>query len=113
MGSSSPSNLDQESRLLPFGKSIEESFERFHEDNPEVLDLLIKYSRQVKARGFQHYSMDAIYHRVRWHYNIETHRDPNDEFKLNNNFTSRYARMIMEMCPDLKGFFETRVLKSS
>jgi len=32
--------------------------------------------------------------------------------KLNNNFTSRMARKLMEEDPEFKGFFELRRLKS-
>ena len=35
------------------------------------------------------------------------------EFKLNNDFTSRYARLIMQQEPDLEDFFEVRVLRSA
>jgi hypothetical protein len=35
-----------------------------------------------------------------------------DDFKLNNNYHSRYARLIMEREPGLDGFFETRGLRS-
>jgi len=41
---------------------------------------------------------------------IET-QDP-DGWKLNNNYTSRYARLVMDECPDLDGFFNTRELQS-
>jgi len=47
--------------------------------------------------------------RVRWHMEIETRSD--DGFKINNDFSSRYARRIMEQEPDLKGFFVTRRLE--
>jgi hypothetical protein len=112
MGIAQQSFIENETRMLPFKESIDEAFDRFHAANPDLYHLLVKFARQVKDRGYKRYSMDAIFHRVRWHYNIETTRDPDDEFKLNNNLTSRYARLIMEMESDLRDFFETRVLKS-
>ena len=33
---------------------------------------------------------------------------PAGAFKLNNNFTAHYARLLMAQEPDLEGFFETR-----
>ena len=33
-------------------------------------------------------------------------------FKLNDHYTSRYARLIMEREPDLRGIFRTRKLMS-
>jgi hypothetical protein len=35
-----------------------------------------------------------------------------DDFKLNNDFTSRYARLLMQSEPELDGFFEVRELRS-
>lgn len=94
-------------RRLPRDKapSIAEQFWQFHCENPHVYDLLVKLARDVKARGKGSYGMKAIYERARWFYNIEK---GDREFKLNNNFTAYYARLIMENEPDLQDFFETR-----
>jgi hypothetical protein len=46
---------------------------------------------------------------VRFHRALET-TDP--DFKLNNNYSSRYARILMDEEPELAGFFQTRELKS-
>ena len=103
-----------ESGYLNFGpedRSIQQRFNEFHRDNPRVYALIVMYARQVKAAGRQHYSMDCIFHRVRWHVHIETRSD--DDFKLNDHYTSRYARMVMENEPDLADFFELRLLKSA
>ena len=35
-----------------------------------------------------------------------------DGFKLNNNFTSRYARLIEREHPELRGFFRKRRLRA-
>jgi len=89
--------------------SIQQKFEAFHRENPRVYELLVKFSRQVKATGREHYSINAVFERIRWHVFIETKAD--DQFKLNNIYRSRYARMLMEKEPDLRDFFDTRELK--
>lgn len=33
-----------------------------------------------------------------------------DEFKLNNNFRSRYTRLLLRKRPEFKGFLATRAL---
>jgi len=38
--------------------------------------------------------------------------DPGDGFKINNDYNSRYARMVMAENADLDGLFETRELKA-
>jgi len=99
---------------LPFEKarrlSIQESFEAFHRANPDVYRLLCKFARDAKARGVRRWGIKAIFEVIRWHIKVDLQRT--DEFKLNNIYTSRYARLIEEHEPDLKGFFETRKLKS-
>jgi hypothetical protein len=95
---------------LPFEDSIESAFLQFHRENPEVYNLLVKFAREARNGRRKRYSIDAIVHRVRWHYDIEINRI--DEFKINNNFTSRYARLIMQQEKDLAGFFEVRILRS-
>lgn len=85
--------------------SIQEQFEEYHAENPEVYELLVVLARDVKRRGYSKYSMKAVYERARWHMNIDK---GDSEFKLNNNYHSRYARLIMEQEPDMKGFFKVR-----
>ena len=89
--------------------TIQEKFEKFHAENPQIYRYFVLYARQAKAAGYEHYGCHAIMQRVRWHMEIETRSD--DGFKINNDFSSRYARRIMEQEPDLKGFFVTRRLE--
>jgi hypothetical protein len=89
--------------------TIGERFATWIACHPEVYDLAVKLSRQVKARGKTQYSMKAIWEIMRWHYHIER---GDEEFVLNNDFTSHLARLIEEREPDLKGFFEKRRLRS-
>lgn len=85
--------------------SIQIRFERFHSKNLSVYTKLVGLAREVKARGRGHYGIEPLFARLRWHFEFETE---GDSFKLNNNYTSRYARLIMENEPDLRGFFRTR-----
>jgi hypothetical protein len=63
----------------------------------------------LKRKGWNHYGIKAIVEVVRFHRALET-TDP--DFKLNNNYSSRYARILMDQEPELAGFFQTRELKS-
>lgn len=85
--------------------SIQERFEVFHAANPAIYKLLVSLARDVKRRGFDRYSMKAVFERARWHMNIEK---GDREFKLNNNYHAPYARLIMAQENDLRGFFEIR-----
>ena len=83
----------------------EEGFSVFHTNNPKVYELFRKFTLEVINRGYEHYSADAIMHRVRWETNVvKCHR----QFKINNNFVTFYARLFMAEFPQHEGFFETR-----
>jgi hypothetical protein len=89
--------------------SIQQRFEDFHAVHPEVYRELVRLARVAKSRGRRRYSIDALMHVVRWTFDFEH----DGEFKINNDFSSRYARLIAEREPDLADFFETRKLKAS
>ncbi len=94
-----------------FEATIQERFEAFHASHPEVAAYLVALAFEVRRRGFRHYGMRALYERTRWHFQIE--REMGDEFKLNDHYHSRYARLLMKEHPDLDGFFELRQLKAA
>jgi hypothetical protein len=89
-------------------QTIQDKFEIYHQDNPHVYELFKKYARMARDRGFNKFSAKAIFERLRWHYMIET---SGDVFKLNNNYTAHYARMLMDDDEAFDGFFETRERK--
>ena len=85
--------------------NIERAFWQFHGAHPEVYDRLVSLARRTKAAGIRHYGIKALYEVARW----QTHLgSKSDEFRLNNNYTAHYARLIMMNCADLVGFFHVR-----
>lgn len=90
--------------------TLAQRFEEYHRENPHVYELFLKYAKQVKNSGFDRFSSKAIYERLRWHLSFET--NDCDAFKLNNNYTSFYARKVMAEHPEFTNFFETRIQKS-
>ena len=82
-------------------------FARFHEANPHVYEAL-KYVALWAVRNGRKLGMKAIYERVRWEYNLQTADEP---YRLNNNYTAHYARLLMEQEPELAGYFEIRKSK--
>ena len=97
------------STLRQLRPTIAERFESYVREHPEVYELLVKLSRDVKARGKSHYSMKAVFERARWHYHIEK---GDESFVLNNDFTAHFSRLIEEREEDLRDFFEKRRLRS-
>jgi len=89
--------------------TLQEKFELYHRENPHILPLLVRFVNEAKASGREHYSINAIFERIRWHMDIET---TGDEFKLNNNYRSRYVRLLEKEHPEYEGFFFKRALAS-
>lgn len=98
--------------FTPIGGSIQSDFEDFHRLNPWVLERMIGMTRDLARRGRRKVGIGMLFEVLRWQYAMST-TDTHSEFKLNNNYRSRYARLIMELCPDLDGIYETRELKAS
>lgn len=98
-------------RPLNLHTAIDRAFWVFHETNPDVYVELVRLCRDLRARGRTKVGMKMLFEVLRWSRMLRT-EDPQSDFKLNNNYTSRFARLIMEFEPDLTGLFETRELRS-
>jgi hypothetical protein len=98
--------------LVPVGPgTIAEAFDRFHSANPWVYDALVKLARDLRRRGRDRVGIGMLFEVLRWQWFMTT-TDAASDFKLNNNYRSRYARLIMDREPDLADMFSTRILTS-
>lgn len=97
-------NLDPDETYLQL------KFLEYHEARPEVYGYLRDFMFQAKKSGRKTYPINGLFERVRWHMDVET--KDGDGYKMNNNYRSRYARMLMRDYPEFAGFFEIRVLKA-
>jgi hypothetical protein len=93
-------------------KSLDERFEEFKEAHPDVLVLFRRFACELRAAGHERAGSKLIWERIRYEKMTSAHRNCEDGFALNNNFTSRVARWLMEVDPSFIGWFETRKLKS-
>jgi len=87
---------------------IEEAFWQWHAANPHVYDRLVYLTRDLARRGRGRVGIGMLFEVLRWHH-LSTVGDA-DGFKLNNNYRSYYARLIMAQEHDLDGVFELRHL---
>ncbi len=92
--------------------SIQWRFETFHRNNPLVYAQLVRMTRDLVARGRQKVGIGMLWEVLRWQVVMGTF-DPSSEYKLNDHYRSRYARLIMEQEVDLAEIFETRGLRSA
>jgi len=93
--------------------TIEQSFEKFHATNPEVYKELVAMCWQAKNAGRDRIGIGMLFEVIRWSWIVRSLPDPTEEFKLNNNYRSRYARLIMENESGLESIFELRSLKAA
>lgn len=90
-------------------KTIKEAFDAFHAANPHVYAMLRKLALPLAQQGRRKIGIGMLFEVLRWQYALQTR---GDDFKLNNNYRSHYARLLMDREPALRGLFETRELRS-
>ena len=81
----------------------------YHEKNPSVYETFKNFTLRAIAKGFKHCSADFIFHVIRWETGQSDERQ--EPFKVNNNYTSLYARMFINEHPQHKEFFRLRKSK--
>jgi len=96
-----------------FRLSRDEQYERWRasENGAAVFTACIAKAKRLRRAGVDRHGIDAVIGSVRFDRAVQCGRDE-DGFKVNNTYSSRLAREIMETHPDLSGMFETRVLRS-
>lgn len=90
--------------------SIESRFQAFHEQHPDVYRQLVSLARQAQRRGHARIGIGMLWEVLRWERLLRS-TDPTSEHTLNDNYRSRYARLIMEQEADLAGMFELRRIR--
>ncbi len=85
------------------------AWEAVKAEQPDLLARMAELAREARRRGCQQWSVDALFHVMRF----QTGWSTGDELglKVNNNFTSLASRDLMAAYPDLDGFFKTRERK--
>lgn len=85
--------------------SIAERFAAFHEQNPHVYDALRDLALKMQARGVKRWGIGAAFEVLRFNALMQTN---SLDYKLNNDYRSAYARLLMDSDARMVGFFETR-----
>ncbi len=87
--------------------SIQVRFEHYHFTHPEVWQLFKQLAAKAMVRGKKKFSARAILHLIRWEFEIE---QGNAAFKVNDHYSSRCGRKLMQEDARFKDFFELRPL---
>ncbi|MFI5688624.1 hypothetical protein [Streptomyces sp. NPDC051636] len=92
------------------GPTLDERFDDFHASNPWVLEALEELTTQWIKAGGGRIGVKALFEQLRW---SSPHIADGEPFRLNNNFTSRYARLLCARHPEWAGVFQLRSLRTS
>jgi len=95
-------------RQLEKTDRISSAFAEFHRENPHVYSHFKDFATRAILAGVRRTSSKFIIERIRWELMVETR---SSDFKINNNFTSRYARLFIEDFPQHHELFALRELK--
>ena len=85
-------------------------FQKFHRENQSLFDEYRKLAWDLLKAGRKHYSSDALIHVLRFRRDIQT---IGGDFKISNDFTAYYARMLDAVFPEFRGFFTLKLSDDS
>ena len=80
------------------------NFQKFDREHPDVYAEFKRLADIAVSRGRQRIGAKMLMEVIRWNYILDT--PPDDDFKINNNYTAYYARKYMRETGNL--IFETR-----
>ena len=84
-----------------------EKFEAFHQANLHVYEALETMTQALWDRGRRRLAVKTLFETLRWRYWMTTD-DPSSHFRLNNNYTPYYARLLIDRHPEWDGLFALR-----
>ena len=96
--------------LLDAPAKADMAFIAYHHKNPHVYAAFRTIALRLYERGVRHYGAKAIMEIVRYETIIRAQTEP---LKTNNNYTSRYARLLATNDSRFADFFEFRTLRPS
>lgn len=91
------------------GRTIQELYEKWKRLNPKAWSLIRRYAYNALDAGVSRWGIKAIVERARWEAVIKTH---GDDFKFNNNWSSRLVRDLIAEDERFEALFERRRLKA-
>ena len=94
------------------GINIKQAFELFDKANPEVYNLFEMKALTAYQMGKNKMSSKLIINVIRWEAFIQT-EDKFSTFKINDAYTSHYARKFALNNPSLKNLFNYRELRDT
>lgn len=94
------------------GKSIDEAFKEYIQDNPEIYNYFVSFAIAWLKKGAKKISSKQIVGRIRWELEVETKGPYAIDYKINDAWTSRLARKFIDDYPEHSDRLEFRHLRS-
>jgi hypothetical protein len=92
--------------------SIQDRFERFHGENPHIYKRLEEMTQAWLKHGHTKCSIHMLWETLRWQAGTGFF-SREEEYKLNDHYPARYARMLVENHPAWEGVFNLRALRAA
>lgn len=89
--------------------TIQQRFEAFHALNPWVIRELARMTADCAEKGFRRIGIGMLFELLRYQYGAATH---GADFALNNDYRSRYVRLLLAEHPEWTSLFEVRALRA-
>lgn len=89
-------------------ETIDHRFRAFHTANPWIADELEKLADVEYRHGDGRIGIKYLIEVLRWNYRRATTGQP---FRISNDYSSRYARLLVDRRPEFVTLFETRELR--
>ncbi len=86
---------------------LDKKFEQYDEANPHVYHAFKQRALQAWRKGRRRIGAKMLMEVIRW----DTMIAGSGDYKINNNYTSRYVRKLLSDCPSLRSLFAIRELK--
>lgn len=95
------------------GEEVTARFWEYHHRHPIVYRELVAIARQWVQGGRDQWSIWSAFAVLRWQRRSTSLGlpDPDEAYKISNDFTPYYARLIMALEPDLEDVFEVHQMK--
>lgn len=90
--------------------TLKERFCLFHALNPQVHDELERMAQALVDRGRTRVGIKCLVETLRWQFYMTT-TDPSSRFKINNSYSSFYARLLLDEHPSWADLFELRQIE--
>lgn len=100
-----------EAHLISEGYTLEnvKRFQAFHKKNQWIWESFKQRAFLAGKRGKKRIAAKMIIENIRW--NEEVEKKKGRKFRINNNYTSMYARSFMYIYPKYSDLFELREVK--